>query len=48
MWGGSIGTNSMNGMMGQTGATRDSANPLLPYFGVLFATAISKLASTTK
>ena len=35
MWG------SSGGMMGQTGVTQASANPLLPYFGVLFAVLIS-------
>ena len=44
MWGGNSGTNGYGGMgsmMGQTGTTvQAAANPLLPYFGVLFAVLI--------
>jgi predicted transcriptional regulator len=41
MWSGSGTTNGgMGGMMGQTGQTSASINPLLPYFGVIFAVLI--------
>jgi uncharacterized membrane protein len=40
MWGGSSWS-GMSGMMGQAGTTQAAANPMLPYFGVLFAVLVS-------
>jgi hypothetical protein len=38
MWGGSSG---MGGMMGQPGTPQAAVNPMLPYFGVLFAILVT-------
>ena len=41
MWGENTGaTGGMGGMMGQTGQTATSTNPLMPYFGALFAVLV--------